>query len=165
MISSSSDGARATATVDTAFDAGRREGDAGAESLRDRPALQTTPEAAPATGSPRTVVAEGRAPGGTSGSGERSGAALQPGNHAPGSGRQPANRPTLPPVQLRGGKFGDCASMVPTMEAQLERSLEDVTGPIDLQQVLKSSRYPQPSRLESPCLCFFFFVTPQPRVE
>ena len=33
------------------------------------------------------------------------------------------------------GKLGAFASMVPMMEAQLERSLEDVTGPIDPQQV------------------------------
>jgi len=121
--------------------------------LRDRPALQTTSEAAPAEGMPHTVVVEGRASGGTGGSGESSGAALRPGTHAPGSGHQPANRPTLPPVELRGGKLGDFASMVRTIEAQLERSLEDVTGPIDPQQVQKISRYPQPSRLELPCLC------------
>ena len=53
------------------------------------------------------------------------------------SGRQPANRPTLPPVELRGGKFGASISMVPMMEAQLELRLEDVTGPIDPQQVQK----------------------------
>ena len=37
----------------------------------------------------------------------------------------------------RGGKLGAFASMVPMLEAQLERSLEDVTGPIDPQQVHK----------------------------
>ena len=37
----------------------------------------------------------------------------------------------------RGGKLGAFASMVPMLEAQLERSLEDVTGPIDPQQVQK----------------------------
>ena len=76
-----------------------------------------------------------------------------------GSGHQPANRPTLPPVELRGGKLGNFAGMVRTIEAHLERSLEDVTGPIDSQQVHKRSRYPQPSRLELSCLCFFFLVT------
>ena len=43
--------------------------------------------------------------------------------------------PMLPPVELRGGKFGASTSMVPMLEAQLERSLEDITGPIDPQQV------------------------------
>ena len=165
IFTSASDVAPATATLDTALDAGRGGGGAGAESLRDRPALQTTSEAAPAVGSPRTVVAEGRASGGTGGSGESSGAALRPGEHAPGAGHQPANRPMLPPVEHRGGKLGGFAGMVRTSEAQLERSLEDVTGPIDPRQVQKSSRYPQPSRLELPCLCVFFCITPKPRVE
>ena len=38
---------------------------------------------------------------------------------------------------LPGSKIGTFASMVPMMEAQLERSLEDITGPIDPQQVQK----------------------------
>jgi hypothetical protein len=151
-ISSSSDGAPAAATPDTAVDADSGGQEAGSKSLRDQPVLQTTSEAAPAAGGARTVVVEGRASGGTGGSGETSGAALRPGNHAPGSGHQPANRPTLPPAELRGGKLGDSASMVRTIEAQVERSLEDITKPIDPQQVHKSSRYPQPSRLELPCL-------------
>ena len=40
-------------------------------------------------------------------------------------------------AELRGGKFGASTSMVRMEEAQLERSLEDVTGPIDPQQVRK----------------------------
>jgi hypothetical protein len=38
-------------------------------------------------------------------------------------------------AELRGVKLGTFASMVPTMQAQLGRSLEDITGPIDPQQV------------------------------
>jgi hypothetical protein len=38
---------------------------------------------------------------------------------------------------LPGSKVGTFASMVPMQEAQLERSLEDITGPIDPQQVHK----------------------------
>ena len=122
LISSSSDGAAAIATP------GRGRGGVGAESLRDRPALQTTAEAA---------VVGGRAASGTGGSGEGSGAAIQSGKHASASWDLPANRSTLPPVKLRGGKPADFASMVPTFEARLELSLEDVTGPIDPQQVQK----------------------------
>jgi len=51
------------------------------------------------------------------------------------SGRPPANRPTLPPVELRGGKLGASTRMVHMMAAQLELQLEDITGPIDAQQV------------------------------
>ena len=40
-------------------------------------------------------------------------------------------------AELPGSKIGAFASMVPMMEAQLERSLEDFTGPIDPQQVHK----------------------------
>jgi len=40
-------------------------------------------------------------------------------------------------AELPGSKIGTFASMVPMIEAQLERSLEDITGPIDPQQVHK----------------------------
>ena len=40
-------------------------------------------------------------------------------------------------AELPGSKIGTFASMVPMLEAQLERSLEDITGPIDPQQVHK----------------------------
>jgi hypothetical protein len=38
-------------------------------------------------------------------------------------------------AELPGSKIGTFASMVSMMEAQLELSLEDITGPIDLQKV------------------------------
>jgi hypothetical protein len=38
---------------------------------------------------------------------------------------------------LPGSKIGTFASLVPMKEAQLEQSLEDITGPIDPQQVHK----------------------------
>ena len=52
-------------------------------------------------------------------------------------GRPPTSRPTLPPVELRGGKFCASTSMMRTVDAQLGRRLEDITGPIDPQQVQK----------------------------
>ncbi|KAJ1492477.1 hypothetical protein T484DRAFT_1770736, partial [Baffinella frigidus] len=113
----------------------------GEESSRDQPHVLTMADASSAR--PRAVVAEGRAACATYSSGEGSGAALPPGTQAPGSGHPPAHRPTLPPpVEAHGRKLGAFASMVRTMplvvEAQLERSLEDVTGPIDPQQVLRA---------------------------
>jgi len=100
-------------------------GHAGAESSRDQPA---TVEAGAASGT--------------------DGAASPPVKHAPGSGHPPSHRPTLPPpVEARGGKLGAFASMVRTMphvvDTQLERSLEDVTGPIDPQQVRNARSVPR----------------------
>ncbi|KAJ1495377.1 hypothetical protein T484DRAFT_1762493, partial [Baffinella frigidus] len=101
----------------------------------DLPAVNT---AAEAWARPSAIVVEGKAASGTDGSGGGSSAALPPGKHAPASVHLPAHRPTLPPVELRGGKLGASTGMVRTAEAQLERSLEDITGPMDPQQVLRA---------------------------
>ena len=103
----------------------------------DDPALPTTAETAPSAARPHPVVVEFKAVRDTDGSGGGSSAALPPSTHAPASMHPPAHRPTLLPVELRGGKISAFESMVPMMEAQLLWSLEDVTGPIDPQQVQK----------------------------
>ena len=54
-------------------------------------------------------------------------------------------------AELPGSKIGAFASMVPMMKAQLERSLEDITGPIDPQQVHK---HPAPRTTLSPASNF-----------
>jgi hypothetical protein len=51
--------------------------------------------------------------------------------------------------ELRGGKLGASTGMVRTAEAQLERSLEDITGPMDPQQV----QTPPPPRTARPLTC------------
>jgi len=105
----------------------------------DDPARKTTAEEAPSAAGPLAVVVEGKAASGIDGSGGGSGAALL--QHAPASVHPPAHRPTLPPAETprRLCKPGNFASMVRTIDARLERSLEDVTGPIDPQQVHQSS--------------------------
>ena len=50
-------------------------------------------------------------------------------------------------AELPGSKLGTFASMVPMKKARLEQSLEDITGPIDPQQVHKA---PTPRTTLSP---------------
>jgi len=66
-----------------------------------------------------------------------------------------------PAAELRGVKLGTFASMVPTMQAQLDRSLEDVTGPIDPRQVQK----PPAPRTALPPASNHLGLGPRPRSD